>query len=349
MKTSLSQRSSLLINVLKCICCIGVVMLHTLFKDINVGTENLSNDGYGWNTFVDVSSIVYRTMVPLFFLISGYLMFLNYQDYSFSWFKNKFRTRIDTLLIPYLFGTFVVFLFFHIASYALTGLMASGSTHSYNILTMFWHPLPNKVLWFLRDLMVVIILSPLVVKIMEWSKWLTLLLIFCLWFTDVWRFQIPGFSSISFLFFYIGVYLACRKIDFIELTCNLKGKSLVVLFYAVIVISAFIFQSEYLTKLSIFGGIPAIIIITNYTFTPPRLQFFNSAFWMPASFFIYIYHVMTEVVLKKILFVIIQPQNALLNYVIYFVTVCATIAILSFIYWLLKRYIPIVAKLLTGR
>lgn len=98
-----STRSSILINILKCFCCIGVVFLHTLFRSINVGESNLAISGYGWDVFVSATEIVCRSLVPLFFFISGFLFFLNYDKYSYKWFKRKFQSRIKTLLVPYIF------------------------------------------------------------------------------------------------------------------------------------------------------------------------------------------------------------------------------------------------------
>ena len=308
----ISYRSKQIINVLKCICCIGVVLVHTLFKSINIGKSNLVLDGWGWISFVDISNIISRTIVPVFFLISGYLMFLNYRNYSLQWFVAKIKTRIRTLLLPYLIGIIVYYLFFNLGNIFMSGIMSAGSSHNYNILTMFWYPLPNAVLWFLRDLMVVVLLSPIVIKIVNIQKWLILPVIFVLWFTDIWRFQIPGFSSISFLFFYTGVFLSIAKIDFIEKIHSFKplNKYLICTLFLTVVLCAFYLKSEYLTKLSIIAGIPTIIILSDKICAFERLQSFDFNFWMPASFFIYVYHVMVEVTIKKTIFALIIPQSA---------------------------------------
>lgn len=347
----ISNRSSQLINVQKCLCCIGVVFLHTLFSSIKVGNQELVVDGWGWDTFVDVFTIVFRSLVPLFFMVSGYLFFLNYEKFSLPWFKRKLKKRIRTLLIPYIFGILLVYIFFNVSGLLFKGIMSSGSSHDYNPLTMFWHPLPNAVLWFLRDLMVVMLLSPIVIKIMEWTRWSVLILIFVLWVTDIWRFQLPGLSSISFLFFYIGACLSCNKIDFPEKLCsyNTLFLTLIPLLFVVLVITAYLFQSEYLTKLSIFLGIPTIVIISNKLLTPQKMSKINFGFWMPATFFVYAYHVMIEVIIKKSLFTVIHPNNAIWNYVIFFVTVFLCISFLCGVYYVINKYMPKFAELLTGR
>lgn len=350
-KFIISNRSSQLINVLKCLCCIGVVSLHSSFSSIKVGSQELVVDGWGWDIFVDVFYIIFRSLVPLFFFVSGYLFFLNYEKFSLPWFIKKLKKRIRTLLIPYLCGILLVYIFFNVSGIFLKGIMSSGSSHDYNPLTMFWHPLPNAVLWFLRDLMVVMLLSPIVIRIMEWTRWSVLILIFVLWLTDIWRFQLPGLSSISFLFFYIGAFFSFYKIDFIVKLCSLNTfvLTLIPLLFGVFVITAYLFQSEYLTKLSIFLGMPTIVIISNMCMTPQYLSRINFGFWMPATFFVYAYHVMIEVIIKKTLFTVIHPNNAIWNYVIYFITVFLCVVFLCAVYYIISKYLPKIAALLTGR
>jgi fucose 4-O-acetylase-like acetyltransferase len=59
--------------------------------------------------------------VPLFFFISGFLFFLNIENFNLQSYGNKLQTRGKTLLIPYLFWNL-----FAIAIYSLiTAIPAS--------------------------------------------------------------------------------------------------------------------------------------------------------------------------------------------------------------------------------
>lgn len=170
-----TERTSLEINVLKVICCIGVVCLHTSFTSIPVGKEDLVVNGGGYFQFVSLLQHVLKICVPTFFFLSGYLFFLNYNDYDIKWYVNKFRNRIKSLLVPYILSNIVVFLCFYISNFLFTSLMGSGKSYCMydnilDYLLMFWSPLANPVLWFIRDLFIVILLSPLMMPLVKKSR-----------------------------------------------------------------------------------------------------------------------------------------------------------------------------------
>lgn len=122
------------------------------------------------------SQVLARTAVPLFFLISGYLFF--YKS-SFSWpmYGSKLRKRAQTLLLPYLFWNgalvglrlLIELLFPSVLSGEVKPVLDYGWCDWWDI---FWArepsepggmPMPiNYPLWFIRDLMVLVVFSPLV-------------------------------------------------------------------------------------------------------------------------------------------------------------------------------------------
>lgn len=99
----------------------------------------------------------------------------------------------------------------------------------------------------------------------------------------------------------------------------------------------------------IISGIITLMGIVDKTVSNQKLRSFNVSFWMPASFFIYAYHHVIHVPLKKFLYVILRPEFAYMNYVIYFVTVLSVITFLSVVYWGLKRLMPKYVWIFTGR
>lgn len=61
----------------------------------------------GYNTFIQdlFSQGFSRIAVPLFFIISGYLFFLNIKEGLLIEFLLKYKSRFKSLVIPYLFWT----------------------------------------------------------------------------------------------------------------------------------------------------------------------------------------------------------------------------------------------------
>ena len=160
-QTFISKESQTIINILKCIACLGVVATHTCFKEIPIGSDNLMIESRGWSAFVDVVQLLICVCVPLFYAISGYLFFQNYHSLSTEWFGKKIKSRIKTLLVPYLVGNVVVFFCFYLSHILLRDRECQDTVLSLQrIIGIFWNPLGNPVFWFLRDLMIVIVCCP---------------------------------------------------------------------------------------------------------------------------------------------------------------------------------------------
>lgn len=130
-----------------------------------------------------ISQIIGKLAVPLFFTISGFLFFNSFPKGIFSVFE-KMQKRVHTLLIPYLFACiFCVVLSFMVASIPWTSKFMNA-----NILPLFkekWHtiflytfynygegngPVAFQ-LWFLRDLIITVLFSPILYFMIKYLKW----------------------------------------------------------------------------------------------------------------------------------------------------------------------------------
>lgn len=173
--------------------------------------------------------------VPLFFMVSGYLFFLN-TKWSLLTFARKLRRRVRSLLVPYLlFNTL-----------AVIGLMAATILNSdtgiseqtvagainrylgnFRWLHIYWdahitgystnllgwrksvsYPM-DVPLWFIRDLMVVVLMAPLWHWLLQRMKGWGLLLLMILSLTGIWI-PLAGFSVTSCFYFCIGAWAAPR-------------------------------------------------------------------------------------------------------------------------------------------
>lgn len=91
------------LKVLSFISIVFVVYIHTFYAE---------GQSFAHLTFVEdvVGNGIARMAVPLFYLISGYLLFLNLDSFSSCW--KKMTKRVRTLLVPYLLTNTLAFLFF---------------------------------------------------------------------------------------------------------------------------------------------------------------------------------------------------------------------------------------------
>ena len=98
-----SQASSAWIDLFKVILTVGIVCRHATWAEVG-------NDQPLFQAVTRGITAVTEICVPLFFVLSGYLFFLNCPDKPTArYFGNKLKRRIFTLLIPYLIAIVIAF------------------------------------------------------------------------------------------------------------------------------------------------------------------------------------------------------------------------------------------------
>lgn len=210
---------------------VGVVLIHCYYKELPIGGVKVPvMDEYPiYKLIADLfSQVLARTAVPLFFLISGYLFF--YKS-SFSWpmYGSKLRKRAQTLLLPYLFWNgalvglhlLIELLFPSVLSGEVKPVLDYGWCDWWDI---FWArepsepggmPMPiNYPLWFIRDLMVLVVFSPLVYAMVRYLRQYALALLGFLWLIYDGA-SSPGLSPTAWFFFSLGAFYSVHRRNFV--------------------------------------------------------------------------------------------------------------------------------------
>lgn len=160
--------------------------------------------GSGWDAYevlkLMISQTLVKVAVPAFFVMSGYLFFANVEKFTEEVYWHKLRRRVKTLLIPYIVWNLLMAL--KLQEISLATFIAPA----------------NMPLWFLRDLIMVSMVTPILyigVKRLGW--WLALILV-PIYLTGVWAVQ-PDVNPYAICFFTFGAMLSIRKMDLVE-TCG---------------------------------------------------------------------------------------------------------------------------------
>lgn len=169
--------------------------------------EGYSVLGSGWDSYEVLKIVMSQTFVkaamPTFFMMSGYLFFANVEQFSKEIYSQKIHRRIKTLLIPYI----------------IWNLLMAAKLKAIN-LSFFWTP-ANMPLWFLRDLMIVSLLSPIIyIGVRRLGYWVFVLLL-PVYITGIRAIQ-PGLNPYAICFFTLGAYLSIKKINLIEACLRLE-------------------------------------------------------------------------------------------------------------------------------
>ena len=104
------------LRVLKSFLILLIVLIHSATSTGNFGASPGDSIAHYCNTYIQsfVVDGISAIAVPLFFLVSGYLFFLNFKPEK-SFFIEKINKRTRTILIPYLLYSLICLSFFYAA------------------------------------------------------------------------------------------------------------------------------------------------------------------------------------------------------------------------------------------
>lgn len=349
---------------------IGIILIHADLSGIVIaGNKCINNIDYPIyiNTSYLFSQIIARTCVPLFFFISGFLFFYKTQIFTKNTYLQKLKKRIHTILIPYIIWNLVSILFYlciqHISPELQSGnnklicnydlfdwFFAFWDTNFIKHIDGIGMPI-NYPLWFIRDLMVVILFSPLLYLTVQKLSKAIIIILGLLWISNTWI-NITGFSIDAFFFFTFGAYFSIKKKSFINLMRPYL-KPCTILYLIIIIIELLNNQFnfikdyiEYLHKLGILLGIISVITISAYFISKGKWK--SNSFLAQSTFFLYAYHILPLNFVIKLSLKYIKPYTELSLLATYFGSTIIITLIGLMIYQLIKTYLPRFTALITG-
>lgn len=353
----IDSESSLRLDLLRFPLIVGVVFIHAQgttmgFSGGEIGVSSINPLANFVINFL--SEGVARIAVPLFFLMSGYLFFAGL-EFSKENYVNKLKTRIQTLLIPYLFWNIATLLIFAAAqAIPATQLYFSGkhaliATFGFfdylNALAFNRFPISGQF-WFIRDLMILVLLTPIIHMMNKVLPALFLGVIFICWLMGLWPVQVPSVEAL--LFFSVGAYLASSGKSLFSF--DKFGITMVFLYFPLVVLDTLTkndFFNPYLHKFGIVIGVLTALFLTRLVAGTGNLKSLILQL-SSASFFIFAIHYTPLIILKKILYKIFSPDTTLSILTLYFIAPIIIIMIAILAYRCLAGISPRFARIVTG-
>lgn len=182
------------IKITSFLCTVMVVFRHGLnlqaFGLTSHATSYIATIEYGISKMTEVA-------VPYFFIVSGYFFF-RYSYYKHGEYMTMLRKKMRTLFIPFLFWNIVgIFPLLLTRQFIFEDTLWQYILH---LLNSDW----NGVLWYVRDIMTMMVLAPLYSWIFVVNnRWLYILL-FIFLFINWWPVDCSWVSSEGIIFFFIG-------------------------------------------------------------------------------------------------------------------------------------------------
>jgi fucose 4-O-acetylase-like acetyltransferase len=319
----------------------------------------------GVNRFVD--GFLRSQSVPIYYFISGYVFFLG-GEMTRGVYLRKFRNRVNTLLIPYFVWNLFALLILVVTvvppfnqfrsnaseftpslhGFSSAFWMYDGSLEGVNMTTAF--PI-SQPLWFVRNLIIVILCTPLIHFILKKTKYYMIVVLGVFWFVaNSCHIKTYDFD-VAFLFFSWGGYMSINQ------------KNMVTVFQRFFKISVVLYIILGVTYMMVADTMQDVAVIVKKTNIVVGLIFaYNLSTWLlqnnkckvnptlsSASFFLYLAHGHIARIILKLSYTVIRPESSFYLLTVHVFTVILTISVLLLAFYLLKRYTPHLLNALTGR
>lgn len=348
----------------------AVVLSHTAFRRVYSDGVELIGSGhapfYQWLSQL-LSGVMSHVAVAVFFIISGFLFFRSSGrlPLPLSFYGTKWSRRVRTLLVPYVMWNLLI-----LAIYWLLQTWFPAMTHGVarpvsdygfrDVLYSLWdmtlvdphadgHFPVCTPMWFVRDLMVVMLCAPVLHWLVSRLRWLPVALLGVAWVLvrgNEW----PGLGLMALFFFTLGAW---RAIDDVPLLVVKGGKQvalLVVLWGLTAALSVHFPDGSWGASLafsvSMLLGVLAVLGIARWchnhvAWTWPQ--------WMAKStFFIYGYHGIALLVFRRKFLGLLPLHGDATITLTYLLLMPAVVLVGCVLATLLRRIAPHINSLLTG-
>lgn len=355
LNSTISER----LAVLRFPLIVGVVLMHSFssvvsFSSKSTGVQEPGLISYAIRQYI--SEVLACVSVPLFYTISGFLFFFGYQ-FSKKVVLDKLSRRFKTLFIPFISWNLLVLSALALAQ-SIPSLATFFSGNYYGFIRNFslfdyanalfgidGAPIAFQF-WFIRDLILLVLFSPLIFIAIRGLGVFLLGLLFLLWVTNIWPITIP--SSEATFFFCFGCYLGTNESNLSLADKYFKPVLLIYIIFSLVDLITYSYQYHYsIHRVGILFGVVAAFCATQYISEWERLKKMMVTLGS-ASFFVFAAHQPFLMVLKKIIYKLLSPNNDFLVLFLYFAIPIVVIIVCLYSHKYLTRFMPVISSILTG-
>jgi len=346
------------INLLRFPLIVGVVLIHAHDNTIVFsGGENITVQPslIASSIMVFISEVMARVAVPVLFLISGFLFFSGFQWSSKNYFT-KLKSRVRTLLVPFLLWNLIVLAFYALAQSlpATQGFFNDKKTavnqlKFLELLTVVFGigrlPICYQF-WYIRELMLLAVLAPIFHLIHKTAPRIFLLAVFILWFFTL--LPLYPLSSSAILFFYLGSLAAVTNKSIFLF--DKYGKNFMMAYFVFAVMDLLTkdyYYNQYIHRIGIVMGVASVLYVSKYLLE--NTKFKNFFLWVgSSSFFLFAVHEPALTILRKIIYKVFEINSSMLVLILYFFMSLLIITLSVIGYFFLKPKVPRLMSILTG-
>lgn len=316
--------------------------------------------------------------VPVYYFISGFVFFLGITLTKDTYLR-KLKNRVHTLLIPYIIWNLVAVCFTLLKrTPALSAFFPATSQTSIvispiRLLNIFWNATnsiivvpgaeiadassqaifpANVALWFLRDLMIVVLITPLIYTAIKRYKFIPIAVLGITWFFE--PLFINGYIcqlTTALFFFSLGAYFSILQKDIIYEFNKFFTHSIIL--YTILGVSYVLLMhispnaAKWVKQLNVLCGLLFAYNISSYLVKNGVCK--ANKFFSSSSFYIYVTHTIINIEVLKVILIVLKPSSELAIISSFLVSIVVTVGLLLLSYVLMRKFTPKFLTAITGR
>ncbi len=326
-----------------------VFFIHSYFAQDIVSGSFISVVNHKVSYFFSCS--ITRFAVPMFFIMSGISFF---KDYNNKKYLTKIKTRLFTLVIPYLIWNTVWMLWEIFTSYSFVARFSENSEPYPLTLTsilkgVFFYNC-NIPFWFVFDLIVFSFAAPLVFLIIK-NKYVGIISVICLSIVSLFGIHLPTdafYYPMAIVFYLVGAIIGYHFFDFAATKSSKPIQIASVVFLAAYILAKNIAPQEihidnYLTQTVVY----TLAAFSLWNIADIFIEQIKPRAIYRRSFAIYAMHLNVAIVILKI-FSFCISQNEWLEIPKFVIMVVLTLVIINFVCAFLEKFAPKIYAILMG-
>ena len=338
LNTQMDPEISRNITLLRYPAIVMVVMIHNIFEYAPLPVFCKYFERFFSYSFPQVG-------VPIFFAASGYLLFHKAECENASY-PELIKRRFQSLVIPYIFWNAAVLTFYLAGPHlpVLGKFFLSGRLNNYQWYDYFFrsfgitehYPIAFQF-WFIRNLIIFVLLYPAFLRIMRRISWKILVA------GAIAMLFLPKYPFEGLSYFLLGGILAVNRL---RLESSRKYLPYLALLFAagVALYTAFLWPM----RISLLCGVLMCYHLASWCAEHEKLKQILIRL-APSSFFVFAAHGLFSGTLRRVLQKIFMPQSSFSLIFFYFLSLVITLAAMTALYFVLKKTVPKILKFTCGR
>lgn len=376
------QLQSSTIEFLRFPLAVMVLVIHMTPNVVSLADADFKLlSGHGlYNAFAIMGShVITHLAVPTFYMISGYLFFVNVNEWSWDVYKTKIRKRISTLFVPYMLWNIIPFVimitYMVISAYVCGTTMSDVVTYVKDECWRFFYvykdwtegvdwlgyevvnsaPIDGP-LWFLRDLIVVTLLTPVIYLVISRGQKIAIWILFLAYVSRVWV-NVQGISILAVFFFSLGAYFAINKSSIISFADRYKyffvPTSVVLMFVTTVYNGDNTVTGQYFYPFYVSSGVFTLWYLASVCVRKYNMKV--NATLVSSCFFIYAFHYVTIPrydtplsLIKGITIKIMPADNWVSEFICYIVPPVIALSVIIGLFIVCRKLFPKATAIMTG-